>query len=83
MDRPMCRTCPYWNCEDPSEEGCGECRRHAPRSVVTPVDDDVDSTKKCQEPTMPFTEGDFWCGNHPDFPYWMASLSHRPENNNS
>lgn len=50
-----CTSCKYWNATDSSK---GECRRHAPQTVVFKVDEDVQF-----ESSFPVTKSDDWCGD--------------------
>ncbi len=69
MDRPTCVTCPYWDTDayddedEPEQLGKrGLCRRLPPRVIGN------DST--CHPDSYWFE----WCGEHPDFPAYLASL---------
>ncbi len=59
MERPTCETCPYYN------RGEIECHRNAP--VPSNSTDNVPAY-------WPFTNHDDWCGEHPDFPIYIAEL---------
>jgi len=50
-----CGKCVYWHS---SESSKGECRRHAPQTVVFKVDDEVQ-----YESTFPKTKAEDWCGD--------------------
>lgn len=50
-----CAMCAHWN---PTSKNKGECRRHAPQSVVFKVDGDVKFDSK-----FPMTAGSDWCGD--------------------
>jgi hypothetical protein len=67
MDRPTCETCPFW--DGPDEVGLGICRKHAP----TPSTTRTEPEKSFRFPVWPLTVEDEWCGEHPDFPAWIAS----------
>jgi len=72
MDQPRCKTCPYWDDTEPWEHDDGslinECRRF-PRhwQINSERYFGVDSA-------WPRTHEDDWCGEHPDFPEYLASL---------
>lgn len=70
MDRPTCRTCPYWYLlygtdQKDFDRGCavaGECRRLPPSDKVRTV------------------YGNYWCGEHPQFArYIQSERLHLPE----
>lgn len=70
MERPTCKTCPYWQyCGGETDLGYryGWCHRHAPRPVI--IDEEWD-----KEPEWPWVPDHEWCGEHPDFPAYLASL---------
>lgn len=48
----------YWHTEDSAKGEKGECRRHAPQTVVFQVDDEVQ-----YESTFPMTKAEDWCGD--------------------
>jgi hypothetical protein len=98
MERPRCKTCPYWNFDASDslelfslkmlEDGgmVGECRRFPASSGFSPADE----WYKSDGPPIPkafavshvaqfylVTDGD-WCGEHPDFPAYIASLKPLP-----
>ena len=58
-ERPTCATCPYWGGPDTKKEGI--CRRRAPNWTTEGREDWAVTT--CVD----------WCGDHPDFPAWIAS----------
>lgn len=64
MDKPTCKTCPYFDCL--SAMG-GYCNRMSPRPEIRSDADDIFLA------WPPVTEDD-WCGQHPDFPAYIASL---------
>lgn len=75
MDRPTCATCPFWekreNASNDFPDSVGECRRLPP---PRPYDNDEGNW---------FGEwlcvyDDDWCGEHPSFPAYLASLSPAP-----
>lgn len=64
MDRPTCKTCPYFDSyENGTDEG--ECRIGRP--IIGEVDDKPFGV---WPPTYEFE----FCGEHPDFPAYIASL---------
>lgn len=83
MERPMCKTCPYFWYEGYEDDGSvGECRRHAPRPLLTRLADtenfDIDNTLfyvvAFPQIHSQKLEWDF-CGEHPAFPAYIASLN--------
>ena len=79
MDRPTCRTCPYWEREERSIDG-GECHRAAPvpmPSGIRKLDEWGEEREWGSfEPSamFPATIGDDWCGEHPSFDAYLAGL---------
>ncbi len=76
MERPTCKTCVFWGKYD---ENQGICRRLPPNSMMYlwPRADTPSETTTWPE----VWEGD-WCGEHPQFPRYLASLDegrHTPE----
>jgi hypothetical protein len=67
MERPTCNTCPYFDKIPESDEG--QCRRRAPAPQVSDQD---------FAPFWPKTDFEDWCGEHPDFPAYIASLKTEP-----
>jgi hypothetical protein len=67
MDRPTCKTCLYWEPQgiDPDQ---GYCRRYPPQHI----DKTESHTDAAERYLVPVTWGDDWCGEHPDFPAWLA-----------
>lgn len=64
MERPTCGTCPYL-----FEEEVGEhtCRRHAPKP------------SKFDNAEWPIVDHEYdTCGEHPDFPAWIAATRSAP-----
>lgn len=66
MNKPTCRTCPYWLEGEEVNEGeeiPGECHRTSPVDMV--LGDGVDTMwpKVCSWD---------WCGEHPHFTKWMS-----------
>ncbi len=52
----VCSACKHWN--NTQDTGKGECRRHAPQSLVFTVD-----SKTSFESRFPVTSGSDWCGD--------------------
>jgi hypothetical protein len=77
VDRPTCETCPYWT--DPDKNEFGECRVVAP--TLTPAELAVriyDDTNGMEYGAWPTTYFDSWCGQHPDFPAYIAARKAQP-----
>jgi hypothetical protein len=70
----MCKTCPYWD-ESSEDENRGWCFRHAPKPLTHP-DESGDNPWPFVSANafFPQTESDDFCGEHPDFPAYIASL---------
>jgi len=51
-----CRACTYWHKTGVDQ---GECRRHAPQTIVFKVDKDMKF-----ESHFPVTKGEDWCGDY-------------------
>ncbi len=66
MDHPTCSTCAFF------DEAGGQCRRYAPRPKWL---EDIKDTNQW-EASWPEIVGsdDIWCGEHPDFSAYIASL---------
>ena len=86
MEHPVCETCPYWDSDDGE---MGECLRHAPIAVVMPIradtPDEVNDLRyrgymNSDSPTWPQLSAEMWCGDHPDFPKWIAFRKSQPAN---
>jgi hypothetical protein len=86
MDKPTCRTCPYWYAPDPEnfhsvcmDSVKGECHRFPPTrdSVDKWRGGDVSrverSLDEINEADWIDTEESDWCGEHPDFPAYLAN----------
>ena len=86
MKQPMCKTCPYWDDEAPDhflhdpwgndydsrkEAGFGWCMRHAPRPILVTAEE---FGNKQLIPLNPIVTAGDYCGEHPDFPAYIASL---------
>ena len=89
MERPTCKTCPYWDVDDDDrdDETQGRCRRNPPKiveaAVVAFASHDTfhdkttaiaDATRNALTTACPSTCGLEWCGRHPDFPAYVKSL---------
>lgn len=76
MDRPTCKTCPYWD----HVEGvrAGTCRRHAPKAFTDP-----DGTEISTFPCWPDTHDVEFCGEHPDFPEYVITFQASKEGRKS
>lgn len=73
MERPTCKTCPYWK-QLSEAELYGECRHG-------PAKHGAETQLNCDPGTVSITWGtwfdqheDEWCGAHPNFPAYIASL---------
>jgi hypothetical protein len=74
MERPTCKTCPYWDCTDSEfATASGTCNRYAPMPIRSGDDPLVWST----------TIDDDFCGEHPSFPAYIASLKPAESSGNS
>jgi hypothetical protein len=65
MDRPTCSECPFW---EPFRTPAGLCHRYPPNMVPH------DLTSKVRIAEFPEMQPSEWCGEHPDFPAYIASL---------
>lgn len=70
MERPTCESCPFWYEYIKSADHQGECRKHAPRLYVIDEGDYINDHALAMR--------HYWCGEHPDFPAYLASLKGRP-----
>jgi hypothetical protein len=92
-ERPTCKTCPYWAFFDPStcevvedietasgddlEDNEGQCRRCPPaRLVYNGFRNGGRSVLRTNE--FPEVFHYDWCGEHPDFPAYLAALRADP-----
>lgn len=76
MDRPTCKTCLYWNREgEDSEEGT--CRRYPPTGPLKPYAEPTHGNDPAHwnatEWNFPVTYDEESCGEHTDFPAWLAA----------
>ena len=67
MDRPTCKTCPYHLRQEQNDDQ-GTCCRFPPR-----VPDDYSQQGDALSMLWPLTFHDATCGEHPDFPAFIAS----------
>jgi hypothetical protein len=87
MERPTCKTCPY-SSED-HDCGIGLVCHFNPPSAPINFDETVNGKVTGRTFTLDVTTGacghwvhiddDEWCGHHPDFPAYIASLKQREE----
>ena len=68
MARPTCRTCPFWHAMDPQQ-----CRFNPPRVLLIPVTV-PGATGMAVNGFFPNCGPDSWCGKHPDYPAYIATL---------
>lgn len=61
MERPTCKTCPY--------HSRGMCFLYPPTVITAVGERDFDYLNR-----RPETNDDEWCGQHPVFPAYLASL---------
>lgn len=84
MDQPTCQTCPYWvvydgdcNRVSPDDIGedhmDGECHRKAPRGAIGLPRGSESGQPLNLDYHWPMSLRDDFCGEHPDFPAWIAS----------
>jgi hypothetical protein len=81
MDRPQCRTCPFWRGDEVVRIKDGrewsDCRRF-PAVLPTPSyitwDIAVGGSGFVSDGTWPETRNDEWCGEHPDYPAYIREL---------
>jgi hypothetical protein len=78
MDRPRCKTCQFWeesrdeSDDEPSVDGW--CHRHPPALMDGIIVRDEDECV-VEDPgywVFPKMNAGNWCGEHPDFPAWLA-----------
>jgi len=84
MEKPTCRTCPYWDFdegvfadEDPDVVST-YCKRLPPvlpsaAFVAACVQVSTASEASVFRGEWPMVKGAEWCGEHPDFPAWITS----------
>ncbi len=69
MDRPTCKTCPYF-LSDEGHVRDGECIRRSPTPIVSRCSEDWFAAG-----VWPEVYDDDTCGEHPDFPVYMVSVT--------
>lgn len=76
MERPTCKTCPYWDVfnREPFDEG--DCRKQAPRAYL---DSEFSPSEQGNNAYWPVTTEIDWCGEHPDFPAYLEGLKKTAE----
>ena len=75
MDKPRCKTCPYWDELPPVEESteeAGVCLRFPP--VIPAFEDQADGA--VYQGTQPWTYPTDTCGEHPEFSAYITSMKH-------
>jgi hypothetical protein len=73
MDRPTCKTCPYHLRQEQNDDQ-GTCCRFPPR-----VPDDYSQQSDALSMLWPLTFHDAACGEHPDFPAFIAATRRSPK----
>lgn len=78
MDRPTCKTCAYFVAHF-GKSARGHCRRFPPTTINAEIMKHEYDHKKPWGQLIPDTmwsetEYDDWCGEHSDFPAYLASL---------
>jgi hypothetical protein len=71
MERPKCGTCPYAAPDLISDDGL-VCRRYPPAAHLRVRDVLYEHDDNSEWPTVHATID--WCGEHPDFPAYLAHL---------
>lgn len=74
MERPTCKSCPYWRPQghiSRQQADSGLCKRYPVVYVGNPSEYDADNVGGWAHP---IEEDNSWCGEHPDFPAYIASL---------
>lgn len=75
MERPTCATCPFWELFDEDGDD-GNCHRNPPTVSSTP-NQEQEGVNIAGDPYygwFPVVSVFNWCGEHPDFPDYIASL---------
>ncbi len=70
MERPTCKTCPYFYSSE--DEVSGSCMRYPPVLIEPPIHFNDHAWD------WPVIESNDFCGEHPDFPAYIASLKTSP-----
>lgn len=75
MERPTCKTCPYFSVETEDE-----CRRLPPQvdGTIAQLFREDDGRTQWDDGIWPRTRPDDWCGEHPRFKDYLASLEANP-----
>lgn len=93
MERPTCKTCAFWEKYHPLDEerdvALGQCRRYAPTAClrgqfgIAEDGEAVIGGVGAKEVLWPLVfvgdDEDDWCGEHPNFPAYLASLKNAEE----
>jgi predicted DNA-binding transcriptional regulator AlpA len=77
MERPTCKTCLYWDhvCDpDDDSRPVGICHRSPPRYTGTMTSGDSSKSVSLDAWDQPWIAESGWCGEHPDFPAYLAFL---------
>lgn len=76
MERPECSSCPYWDELDDHEYApiIGLCHRTPPRYTGSHTSSDSSKSATPDAWDFPWTTESDWCGEHPDFPAYIAAL---------
>ena len=69
MERPTCKTCPYFDVPQRTDDD-SHCIRHAPKPWLNPEDEGHIE----RQAAWPIVQDFDSCGEHPDFPTYVASL---------
>jgi hypothetical protein len=72
MERPTCKTCPYFDSYDDTKSS-GYCMRNAPSPLSYPEFGRIEELPTNSRILWPeITEpGEDFCGEHPDFPAYL------------
>jgi hypothetical protein len=75
MERPTCKSCLYWDRTGQGRSG-GTCRRCPPTGPLKPYAEPTSGEDPAHwhpsEWNVPVTYDFEWCGEHPDFPDYIA-----------
>ena len=74
IEIPTCDTCPYW---DPTVDSAQSraCVRQAPQMVALANEPERGIAKG--DAQWPYTDHDFTCGDHPEYPTYVEELADR------
>jgi hypothetical protein len=64
MDRPTCKTCPFWDGPRSKEPVRGDCHGAAPTTI----------SGLMNYPVAVTTPEDYWCAVHPDMTDWIQGI---------